>query len=226
MKLLPMTALAILVSGCLLDSVEPWLSPETIVEIPIELSGKWSVVDEAVMFGESSESFVTLKHKRATTRDKEFFYIYVRPKNRDTQFVFHATVHEIEGRRFLQISNFSHWDGEIFGLANRPTYSLWRIEVDADNIILWMPDLDRSGEKLKTLRDQDDKALFVDSASNNEAAVRDWARADRLADERPKTILPLALTRTGTEFVLPTSAAKYMPADFKPKKRRSKASDQ
>lgn len=220
MKLLFVSALALLSLGCLLDSVEPWLSPETIVETEIELSGKWSVIDEVAMFGAGSETFVTLTHKPATATAKEFFYIKIRPKKRDTQFVFRATVHEIENMRFLQISNFSHYDGGLFSLANRPTYSLWRVEADADNIILWMPDLDpAAGVSLKTVRDQDDKALFVDSASTNQAAIRDWARATRKADERPRRIMPLALTRTGTEFVMPPSARPHMPAEYDPQER-------
>lgn len=214
MKLLFVSALAVLSSGCLLDSVEPWLSPETIVETRLELGGDWSVIDEVAMFGSGSETFVTLTHKPATPRAKEFFYIEIRPKKRNTQFVFRATVHEIENIRFLQISNFTHSDGGIFRLANRPTYSLWRFEADGDNIIIWMPELDRTGGNLKTLRDQDDKALFVDSTSNNEAAIRDLAHAYRTADERPRGIMPLTLTRTGTEFVMPPSARPHMPAGY------------
>jgi hypothetical protein len=206
-------------AGCLLDSVEPWLSPETIVETTIELDGAWTVLDEVENYGGAAETFVTLTHKPATSRAKEFFYIEIRPKKRNTQFIFQATVHEIEGLRFLQISNFTHFDDRIFGLANRPTYSLWRVEADADNIIMWMPDLDRSSVRLKTLRDQDDKVLFVDSASNNELAIRDWVRAYRLADERPRKVLPVALTRTGTEFVMPTSALPHMPAEFAKRER-------
>jgi hypothetical protein len=222
MKLLflVVAALAVLSSGCLLDSVEPWLSPETIVETRIELGGKWSVIDEVATFG--GETFVTLTHKPSTPRAKEFFYIEIRPKKRDTQFVFRATVHEIDDMRFLQISNFNHFDDGIFSLANRPTYSLWRFEADADNIIIWMPELGRAGVNLKSLRDQNDKALFVDSASNNEEAIREWARAYRRADERPRRIMPLALTRTGTEFVVPATAQPHMPAGYKQPERGGK----
>lgn len=215
MKLLFASTLAILCAGCLLDSVEPWLSPETIVETRIELDGKWTVLEEVEMFGGGSETVVTLTHKPATKRAKEFFYIEIKPKSRDTHFMFRATVHEIQGLRFLQIRNFRHSDDRLFGLANRPTYALWRVEADADNIIIWMPDLDPDAANLRTLRDQDDKALFVDTASNNETAVREWARAYRLADERPRKLMALALTRTGTEFVVPVSAQPHMPADLK-----------
>ena len=203
----------------MLDSVEPWLSPETIVETRIELDGNWTVLDEVELFGGGSETVVKLTHKPATPRAKEFFYIEIRPKQRNTQFVFRATIHEIEKLRFLQISNFTHFDERIFSLANRGTYSLWRVEADADNIILWMPELDPKAANLRTLRDQRDKSLFVDTASNNEAAVRQWARADRLADERPEAIMALALTRTGTEFVAPTSAQAHIPANLSWAKR-------
>jgi len=101
----------------------------------------------------------------------------------------------------------------------RATYSLWRVEADADNIIIWMPDLDPEAAGLRTLRDQGDKALFVDTASNNETAVREWARAYRLADERPRKLMALALTRTGTEFVVPVLAQPHMPADLNWPKR-------
>ncbi len=199
--------LSLLCSGCVLDSVEPWLSEETIVETKVALDGAWTVVDEVELFG--SERKVTLEHKPATPRNREYFYVTVRPVTRDTQFVFEATVHEIEGLRFLQISNFHHFDGDIIGLANRPTYSLWRVEFDADNLMLWMPELD--GKSLKSLRDQDDKTIFVDSAANNEAAVRQWARAYRAAAERPRWVLALALTRKGTEFTVPLTAEPHMP---------------
>jgi len=218
MKLLFTSVLAVLCSGCLLDSVEPWLSPESIVETRIELDGKWTIIEEVELFGGGSETVVTLTHKPATSRAKEFFYIEVRPERRDTQFVFRATLHEILGLRFLQVSNFSHSDDRIFGLANRPTYSLWRVEADADDIIIWMPELDPESGDLRTIRDQDDKALFVDTTAKNEAAIREWARAYRLADERPRKIMAMALTRTGTEFVVPESAEPYMPADLKWKK--------
>jgi len=219
MKLLFASTLAVLCAGCLLDSVEPWLSPETIVETRIELDGKWTVLEEVELFGGGSETVVTLTHKPATSRAKEFFYIEIRPKKRDTHFMFRATVHEIQDLRFLQISNFTHSDDRIFGLANRATYSLWRVEADADNIIIWMPELDPEAADLRTLRDQGDKPLFVDKASNNETAVREWARAYRLADERPRRIMALALTRTGTEFVVPVSAQPHMPADLNWPKR-------
>jgi hypothetical protein len=222
MKLLLASVLALNCAGCLLDSVEPWLSPETIVETKIELDGQWSLLDDVEMFGSGSESFITLTHKPATPSRKEFFYIKVRPKRRDAQFVFQATVHEIENLRFLQISNFTHFGDAIFGLANRPTYSLWRFEADEDNIVIWMPTLDRKAANLKTLQDQDDHPLFVDSAGNNEQAIREWALAYRLAGERPKNLMALALTRTGTEFVVPVSAKPHMPDGLDRSKRGGK----
>ena len=45
MKLQLITILARLSSGCLLDSIEPWLSPETLVEAKVEVEEKWTVVD-------------------------------------------------------------------------------------------------------------------------------------------------------------------------------------
>jgi hypothetical protein len=116
--------------------------------------------------------------------------------------------------RFLQISNSTDFADGIFSLANRPTYSLWRFEVDGDNIIIWMPELDRAGANLRSLRDQDDKALLVDSTSNNEVAIREWARSHYKANERPRRMMPLALTRKGTEFVVPASAQPHMAADY------------
>lgn len=214
MKPLLALALAVLCSGCLLDSIEPWLSPATIVESEIEVDGDWSIVDEVELFGGAGETTVTLTRKPATERRKESFALVIRPKSRDTQFVFRATVHEIDDLRFLQISNFTHFDEHLFGLAHRPTYSLWRVEADRDNVLIWMPELGAAGEQLKTLRDQDDKTLFVDSASSNEAAIRDWARAQRNADERPRRLLALALTRNGTPFTVPASARPHVPAEL------------
>jgi len=195
--------------GCLLDSVEPWLSPATIVETEIDVDGTWSVVDEVEFFGGGAKRVITLERKPATERAKEFFYVTIHPKPRDTQFVFRATLHEIEGLRFLQVFNFSHYDGDTFALANRPTYSLWRIEADEDNVLIWMPELPRG--VLETIRDQDDKALFVDQAANNEAAIRAWARADRAATEKPRRALGLGLTRAGTAFVMPASVESHLP---------------
>lgn len=224
MKPQAITLLALLSCGCLLDSVEPWLSPETIVEANLEVDGSWTVVDEVALFG--SESSITLERKPVSAKANEYFYIKITPKKRDTQFVFEATLHEIDGLRFLQISNFTHFDGDIFSLANRPTYSLWRIEADGDNIMIWMPELGRgAGGGLKTLRDQDDKMLFVDTASNNEAAVRAWVEATRSSKERPKRALGLALTRTGTEFVMPAAVQEHLPTVYEDARRaRGRAS--
>ena len=222
MKLQLVTVLALLSGGCLLDSVEPWLSPTTIVEAEIEVDGSWTIVDEVALFGDGSESMIRLERNPATTRARESFYITIRPKKRDTQFVFRATLHEIDGLRFLQVSNFTHFDGQIFNLANRPTYSLWRIEADRDNILIWMPELvqaDGASAGLKTLRDQDDKLLFVDTASNNEAAVRAWVHAARNTSERPRRALALALTRTGTEFVMPAAVEQHLPTVYEKAKR-------
>lgn len=223
MKLQVITVLAVLTAGCLLDSVEPWLPATTIVETELKLDGSWSVVDHVALFGSGSESVVTLERKPATARAREFFYITIRPKRRDTQFVFKVTLHEIDGLRFIQISNFTHYDDEIFGLANRPTYSLWRIEADVDNILIWMPELGRGKSPgLRTIRDQDDTPLFVDTAANNEAAVRHWVKATRAATQGPRRAMALALTRIGTDFVMPASVEDHMPSVYKGALRAAK----
>lgn len=228
MKLLCLVVLVLPSCGCLLDSVEPWLSPETIVESDVAVDGAWSVVDEVALFG--SETEVTLERKPATSRKDEFFYITIRPRDRNSQFIFCATVHEIEGLRFLQISNFTHFDQEVFSLANRPTYALWRVEADRDNIVIWMPGLPNEvGENLKTLKDQDDNLLFVDTAHNNESMLREWVKAYRNTDERPEKALMLALTRAGTEFALPPAVQQHLPALYEHakqlEKEKSKPSD-
>lgn len=220
MKIQLVTVLALLSGGCLLDSVEPWLSPATIIETGIDVAGDWSLVSAVELFGSGAESVITIKRKPTSARRKEFFYIKIRPTTRDTQFVFEATLHEVEGLRFLQVSNFTHWDDKFYSLANRPTYSLWRVEADADNIVIWMPELPQLTDGgLKTLRDQNDKVLFVDRLENNEAAVRAWAHAERSKTDRPRGFMSLTLTRVGTEFEIPAVARPFLPRSREAEKR-------
>jgi hypothetical protein len=211
MKSSIITLLALLCCGCLLDSVEPWLSPESVVATEVGVDGKWSVVDESTLFGSGSVD-ITIERRPATSGKGEFFYVKIRPERRNTQFVFRATVHDIDGLRFLQIDNFTHFDQEIFGLANRPTYSLWRVEADRDNIVMWMPMLSREiAETLDTRKDQDDNTLFVDSAANNEAMIREWVEAWHKTETRPDKALMLGLTRAGTGFRMPAAVERYLP---------------
>lgn len=211
MKRLIIVLLALPICGCLLDSVEPWLSPDSIVETDVGVDGEWTVVDYTSLFG-SGNVEVAIERKPATSRTAEFLYVKIRPEKRDTQFVFRATVHDIDGLRFLQITNFTHFDQEIFSLANRPVYSLWRVEADRDNIVIWAPMLTHEDtEGMDTRKDQDDDILFVDSAANNEAMIREWVKSWHETEARPDKAMMLALTRTGTEFNLPAAVERDLP---------------
>lgn len=113
-------AAALLVSGCLIRSVHPWLSAETRVDEPT-LLGTWhTAVENKVLFiGGSPEGY------RLMLTDG------------DTVSRFTATLHRI-GETLLLVAG----PDEVEGLALVPGYLLLRTDLRDDTLTLFTPDLE------------------------------------------------------------------------------------
>ena len=117
---------------------------------------------------------------------------------------FEGVVHQVNGIKLLQIENFSHFGGDVFSLANRPTVSLWQIVYDEDNIVIWAPAFPREGViDLKMMEDSNGKPLFIDRTENLQAYIENWTANYPAIKGSIKMIMPLILTRAGTEFRMP-----------------------
>ena len=202
-------AAAVALSSCFLDSVEPWLEADSIMPAELDLEGDWSMAN-----GEFKNKYkVELSKDRSSrSKDKQNYYIKVLPQLFDSSFNFRGAVHQVNGIKLLQITNFSHFGDDVFSLANRPTISLWQIAYDADNIIIWAPPFvtEPVGD-LKTMQDSDDKRLFIDSTENLQDFLYDWTRNYAETRDSIRNIIPLALTRFGTEFRMPEEMRNLVP---------------
>ena len=149
-------AAAVALSSCFLDSIEPWLEADSIMPAELDLEGDWSMAN-----GEFKNKYkVELSKDRSSrSKDKQNYYIKVLPQLFDSSFNFRGAVHQVNGIKLLQITNFSHFGDDVFSLANRPTISLWQIAYDADNIIIWAPRfVTEAVGDLKTMQDSNDNS--------------------------------------------------------------------
>ena len=189
------------VGGCFCDSILPWLDKTSILPRELDFEGDWELVNED-FHGKYQVTLDKMKDPRSV--DQQSYYIEVSPTGYQSRFRFSGVVHEINGIKLVQITNFSHHHDDVISLANRPTVSLWQIAYDQDNIILWAPEF--VGEEiftLQTMRDSDDKLLFVDTRENLRKYIYDWTGEYSQIKKGIRHIMPIILTRQGTEFVMP-----------------------
>lgn len=195
--------------GCLCDSIQPWLQSDSIVKRELDLEGDWELVNEDFR----DKYSVTLeKSKDQRSVDQQNYYIRIAPGDYGNRFNFKGVVHEVNGIKLVQVTNFTHYHDGVFSLANRPTVSLWQIAYDDDNIIMWAPSFIREGTPaLKTMRDSDDKLLFVDTTENLQSYIDDWTSKYSEMKHGIDMILPVILTRSGTEFEMPEEMQDVVP---------------
>lgn len=200
-------------AGCLVDSIQPWLTKDFIIPAGLDLEGDWELVSEEF----AGKYKVRLSKDRSTRAlDKQDYYIKVLPQTFDSAFNFEAVVHQVNGIKLLQIENFSHFGGDVFSLANRPTVSLWQIVYDEDNIVIWAPAFPREGiTDLKTMEDSNGKPLFIDSTENLQAYIENWTANYAKIKGSIKMIMPLIMTRAGTEFRMPDEMQALTPLVYK-----------
>jgi hypothetical protein len=206
-------AAATLLCGCLIDSVQPWLAPDTVMEGELDFEGDWELVSD-----DSKDKYaVTLtKDRDSRSIDKQNYYIKISPRNYNNRFHFRGVVHKVNGIKLLQITNFSHYHDDVIRLANRPTVSLWQIAYNNDNIIIWAPGFIRADvSTLETMRDSDDKLLFIDTTENLEGFIRNWTENYSETKDGVRNILPIILTRAGTDFTMPEEMQDLVPAVYK-----------
>ena len=195
--------------GCFADSIQPWLQSDSITKRELDLEGDWNLVNE-----DWNDKYSVTLNKKKDTRSIELqsYYIEIGSPDRAMWFHFSGDVHEVNGIKLIQITNFSHDYGEVFSLANRPTVSLWQIAYDEDNIILWAPGFVAEGmSALKTMQDSDDKILVVDSTENIQAYVEEWTEKYPAMKDDIRRIMPIILTRAGTEFEMPEEMQNLVP---------------
>ena len=213
--------LAITLSGCGFDSVEPWLALDSTIPATSDLEGLWEIENSAYLFG-STEYIINIENKHEGNWQCNYL-VDIRPKKAqaDARFVFMAFLHEVNGIQFLQLARFSNWYEEMTRLASRPTYSLWRVEYDKNNIVLSLFGDKDLFANLKTVKDSDGKDLFVDTLANNQKLLSDWCETYWHKGEKER--LPLvgfSLKRQGAAFVLPDAVNKHAPLKYQKWKRR------
>ena len=199
--------------SCVVDSVQPWLESDSVMPRELDFEGGWTLVDPDTR----DKYAVTLRKDRdARSIDQQKYYIQISPNGFDSRFNFIGVIHKVNGIKLLQISNFSHYHDEVFSLANRPTVSLWQIAYDENNIVIWPPAfLLDDVSALKTMRDSDDKLLFVDTTENLRAYIEDWTKNYSEKGNNAEYILPVILTRSGTEFRMPDEMHDLVPRVYK-----------
>lgn len=193
-----------LLPGCLCDSIEPWLKG-SIMEYSTKLEGYWKVLDDDLK--EEHWYEVTIKKRKSRQSDNLQIY-YIKVKG----FRFIGTVHKINDIKFLQIRDENDYTGSIFALASRPTVSLWRIEYDRDNTIIWMPSfMSKATSVLKTMKDTNNKDIFIDTTANLQAYINNWTKNYHNIKDDIDAILPIILTRKGTKFQMPEEMKTFVP---------------
>lgn len=202
-------AVAMLLGGCFADSIQPWLDAASIRERELDFEGDWVIVNDDYM----DKYLVTLEKKKdPRTINQQSYYVKVSPLKYENRFHFSGVVHEINSIKLAQITNFSHYHDDVISLAYRPTVSLWQIAYDQDNIILWAPGFVGEGiSTVQTMQDSDDKLLFVDTTNNLQKLVNDWIEGYSQIKEEIRHIMPIALTRQGTGFVMPEEMEDLVP---------------
>ncbi len=212
--------LALTLSGCGYDSVEPWLALDSTIPATADLEGFWEFEDSAFLFG-STEYIVEINKK---TRDSNWhnFLVVISPKKTptDARFVFMAYLHEVNGIQFVQFSRFNHWHEEIMRLASRPTYSLWRVEYDNNNIVLSFFGEKDMFSKLKSVKDVDGKDFFVDTLANNQKTLSDWCETYWDKEEKARLSVSFCLKRQGSSFVMPETVNTHAPRKYLNWKRK------
>ncbi len=212
-KIVPQVVFSIVavlsVGGCLCDSIEPWLQSDSVMKRDLFLEGDWEIIND-----DQKDKYSVRLEKKKDPRsiDQQSYYINISPREFRTQFNFSGVVHELNNIKLLQITNFTHYHNDVFSLANRPTVSLWQIAYDEDNIILWAPRfLVEDLSNVKTMKDSDDKHLFIDSTDNLQEFLNNWTRGYPIIKEEIRNILPIILTRSGTEFAMPEELRDLVP---------------
>ena len=65
------------------------------------------------------------------------------------------------------------------------------------------------------MRDSDDKLLFIDSTENLQAYLNNWTKNYSELKDSIDKILPIILTRVGTEFMMPEEMQDLVPRVYK-----------
>jgi hypothetical protein len=195
--------------GCLCDSIEPWLLSDSIMKSNLDLEGDWEIVNEDFR---DKYSLTLEKTRDQRTIEQQRYYIGLASRDFNNRFNFIGVVHEVNGIKLVQVTNFTHYHYDVFSLANRPTVSLWQIAYDDDNIVLWAPAFLREGvAALRTMLDSEDDPLFVDTTDNLQSYIEDWTENYPQMKNDINMILPVILTRAGTEFKMPEEMRDLVP---------------
>lgn len=200
---------AVSLGGCFADSIQPWLDKTSILDRELDFEGDWKLIHDDL----HDKYLVTLEKKKdPRSIDKQSYYVKISPTEYRNRFHFSGVVHEINNIKLLQITNFTHYHDDVISLAYRPTVSLWQIAYDQDNIILWVPGfIAESNSTVQTMQDSEDKILFIDTTGNLQGYINDWTENYSQIKEDIRHIMPIVLTRQGTEFVMPEEMEDLVP---------------
>lgn len=217
MKLILFVISLFLCSGCGAGSLNLWLPIETQIDAQADLEGKWAMTQ-----GNKSEptnglnQIITIERKKRNN-DLNIYEIIVYNKITKSTFRYRAMLHEVNEVKFLQIFNYSHDDNEMIRFSYTPIITLWRIEFDKNNAIIWIPNFifahnpKMKGHTLSTnqflpdieLKTQfeiyDDSFLFTDKTEVLYNYINLWTEKYSYPEKK----MPLLFTRPGSKFEEP-----------------------
>jgi hypothetical protein len=207
MKHIPKLLVALLLlTGCGADSLLPWLTQDYAVPCNRDWLGEW-----LVSMDDSDRQYrVVVELREEPQRDdlrvKERYAVQVWSPNGQRKASLNAHLFNVNGVQLLMLGNFSRPDEQE--LASVISYSLWRAEGDAENLMLWIPEFvtDMLKSKLeppiKVVKagHEMEQPIFVDSTEALQSFVESWTRAY----EESNTMMPFCLHRPGKPFQKPS----------------------
>ncbi len=194
-------------TGCGADSLLPWLDAKWLVPCNRNWLGEWYVNEDGGQ--RELRLVVELSEKRTVMDGKETIPEKYRISVYDQEGVrrpsLTAHLYSVNGVQLLQIQDFNRpVSDEITSVI---TYSLWRIEGNADNLALWVPefvtDVVRNPQEIpvKMVRagHEHEQPVFVDTTTNLQSFVEKWAKTY----QESKKKMAVGLHRKGKPFEVP-----------------------
>jgi hypothetical protein len=203
---------ALLLTGCGADSLLPWLDVKWLVPCNRAWLGEWYVNEdggqrELRLVVELREKTTVLDGKE-TIPEKYRISVYDQEGGRRPSLTAH--LYSVNGVQLLQIQDFNRpVSDEITSVS---TYSLWRIEGNSENLMLWEPEFvkdmlkNRIEPPVKMVRagHEHEQPVFTDTTTNLQSYVEQWSTTY----QESRTKMAVGLHRKGKAFEIPEGVKK------------------
>ena len=198
---------ALLLAGCGADSLLPWLDTKWLVPCNRDWLGEWYVSEDGGQ--RELRPVVELREETTVMDGKETIPEKYRISLYDQEGVrrpsLTAHLYSVNGVQLLQVQDFNRPVSDE--IASVITYSLWRIEGNAENLMLWVPefltDIVKNPQEIPVMMVQagheHEQPVFVDTTTNLQSFVEKWAKTYK----ESKTKMTVELHRKGKPFEIP-----------------------